>query len=133
MARYHGKRSRLYVSTTGTGNAVAVSGLTEWSIDMSTDRVDLTGMGDTNKIKGQGLPEIKGSFSGHWDDTDSTLFTARSSTDGCKIYAYPSLDKTSVYAYGPAWLDLSLKTGVTGGVDFSGSFEANGNWGFQGF
>lgn len=131
MARYHGKSGQVYVSTTGSGNAVAVSGLSSWSLSLAKDRVDVTAFGDSNKQKVQGLAEVSGNFSGFFDDTDSTLFSAADSADGCKIYLYPdAANAASKYWYGPAWLDISeVGSAVDGAVTVSGSFEANGAWG----
>jgi len=129
MARYHGRKGRLYASTTGSGNAVAVASLTNWTLDQKTDRAEVTAFGDTNKTYVQGLADIQGTFTGFWDDTDTTLKTAASSTDGCKLYLYPSTDAVAKYAYGPAWVDVSYDINVGGAVAVSGTFAANGAWG----
>lgn len=130
MARYHGKTGRVYVSTTGSGNAVPVVAMATWSLSMAKDRVDVTAFGDSNKQKVQGLAEITGGFTGFWDDTEDTLFTASESADGCKVYLYPDRSGAeSKYWYGPAWLDISeVAADVNGAVVVSGSFEANGAW-----
>jgi len=77
----------------------------------------------------QGLADIKGTFAGFWDDTDTTLKTAAASADGTKLYLYPSTDAATKYAYGPAWVDVSFDTSVGDAVKISGSFAANGAWG----
>lgn len=130
MARYHGKEGQVYVSTTGTGNAVPVVALSTWSLSLAKDRVDVTAFGDSNKQKVQGLAEVSGSGSGWFDDTEATLFTASDSSDGCKIYLYPdAANAESKYWYGPAWLDISeVGTDVNNAVTVSFSFEANGAW-----
>jgi hypothetical protein len=119
------------MSTTGTGTAIPVASLTSWSLDMSTDKIDVTSFGDTTKTYVQGLPDITGRFEGNWDDTEATLFTARTSADGCKLYLYPSLDAATRYAYGVAWLDASINVDVTGAVKVSGSFSAASSWGIN--
>lgn len=130
MARYHGKKGVLYLSTTGAGTASAVVGISSWSLDMSTDKVDVTALGDSNKTYVQGLKDLQGSFEGFWDDTESKPFTGADSASGVKLYLYPSSDAPTKYWYGPAWLDVSLDTGVTDAVGISGSFVANGAWGY---
>jgi hypothetical protein len=129
MARYHGKRGRVMMSTTGAGAAVTVASLSAWSIDASTDTVETTSFGDPNKTYVQGLPDISGTFDGFFDDTDSTLYTGSNSADGVKLYLYPSIDLLTRYWYGPAWVSYSLTSGVADAVTMSANFSANGAWG----
>lgn len=129
MARYHGKKGKVYMSTSGTGNAVAVASLSSWSIDQSTDKAETTAFGDANKTYVQGLPDISGSLSGFFDDADNTLFTGSGSSDGVKMYLYPSVDAPTRYWYGPAWVDYSIEAGVGDAVSLSADFAANGSWG----
>lgn len=128
MAKYHGRKGVVYLSTTGTGTASSVT-LTEWSLNRATDRVDVTSFGDANKTYVQGLPDLQGSFSGVWDHADTKIFDAASSSDGCKLYLYMSSDASGLYFYGPAWLDASITTSVSDAVKISGTFAANGSWG----
>jgi hypothetical protein len=129
LARYHGRKGRLYASTSGAGVAIPVASLTNWSLDQKTDRVETTAYGDGNKTYVQGLADVSGNFSGFWDDTDTTLATAARSSDGSRLYLYPSTDALSKYAYGPAWVDVSYDVAVDGAIKMSGSFAANGTWG----
>ncbi len=111
--------------------APSVASLTDWALNLTTARTEVTSFGDTNKTYIQGLPDVAGTFSGFWNDADSTLQTAASSADGCKIYLYTSTDAASRYAYGPAWVDCSYTTSVGDAVKVSGSFAANGVWDAQ--
>jgi hypothetical protein len=131
MAKYHGKSSVIYVSTTGTSAAVPVVGLMEWSLSRTTDRVESTEFGASNKTYVQGLPDVSGTINGYWDNSEATLYTASTSTDGCKIYIYESSAATTKYFYGPAWLDYSESSSVSDAVKVSLTFAANGNWGRQ--
>lgn len=130
MARYHGKKGRVLMSTTGSGTAAAVSALNNWSLDASTDKEETTSFGDANKTYVQGLPDISGSFAGYFDDSDSTVFTGSGSSDGVKMYLYPDYTNAPTkYWYGPAWVDYSIETPVDGAVTISANFVANGSWG----
>ncbi len=131
MARYHGKKGVLYLSTTGTGNATNVAGLTRWSIDMSTDKVDVTAMGDTTKQSVQGLPAGTGTLSFWWDHAVNTVYTAAASADGAKFYLYPSSDAPTEYFYGACWVDYSVEAAVDGAVGVTANLAANGAWTFQ--
>lgn len=128
MAVYHGRKGVVYISTTGTGVATNVIKLTDWSLNMETDTVEVTSFGDTNKTYVQGLPDVQGSLSGFWDDTEDKLFTAASSADGCRIYLYPSSDAVTRYFYGPAWLSVSIQSAIGDAVKINSSFRANGAW-----
>ena len=129
MARYPGKNSLLYISTTGSGTASTVIALNEFNIDQSTDKIDVSAFGDTNKVYVQSLKDLQGSFSGFWDDTETKPFAAADSADAVKMYLYPSSSKIGSYFYGTAFLDASLSTSVNGTVEISGSFVAGSSWG----
>lgn len=129
MAVYAGRKGVVYMSTSGSGAATNVIKLTQWTLDQSTDKIEVTAFGDANKTYVQGLKDVKGTMAGFWDDTETKPFTAADSSDGCKLYLYPSADIATSYWYGPAWLDVSLDTGVSGAVAISANFAANGSWG----
>lgn len=129
MARYHAKNARIYMSTSGTGVAAPLLGAAAWTLNKATDRVEVTAFGDSNKQYVQGFADISGDFTVVWDDTDDTAFDAAESADGCRIYLYPSTLVSTIYHYGPAWVDVSHSAAVDGRVEVTGSFAANGNWG----
>lgn len=129
MARYHGKKGVVYISTTGSAAAIAAVALNSWTLNSPTDKVEVTAFGDVNKQYVQGLPDISGDLAGWWDDTSDQLYDASRSADGVKLYLYPSSDATTKYWYGPAWVDFSINVGNGDGVSISGSFVANGAWG----
>jgi hypothetical protein len=117
------------MSTTGTGAAVAAVSLSQWSLDKTTDKVEVTAFGDSNKQYVQGLPDIKGSLAGWFDSANDALFDAAESSDGVKLYLYPSSLAPTIYHYGPAWLDASIEVDVKGAVGVKGSYVAAGSWG----
>jgi hypothetical protein len=121
MAVYHGKKGRVYMSTTGTGAAVSVANLTAWSIDQSTDTVETTSFGDTNKTYVQGLADVSGTFAGFFNDTDSTLFSGAASADGVRIYLYVSTDAATKYGTGQPGCRAS-STGVSEATAISANF-----------
>lgn len=129
MARYHGKKGVIYISISSTAVAVAGVALNSWSLNMPTDKVEVTAFGDANKRYVQGLPDATGQIAGWWDDTSDSLYDAARSADGVNLYLYPSSDATSKYWYGPAWVDFSIDTGHDKGVSISAAFVANGAWG----
>jgi hypothetical protein len=128
MAVYHGKAGVVYMSTSGTGAATNVIKLTQWTLNQTTDKVEVTAFGDTNKTYVQGLKDVQGSLTGFYDDTEAKPFQAADSTDGVKLYLYPSANSPTKYWYGPAWVDFSVDTGVAAAVTINGAFAANGAW-----
>jgi hypothetical protein len=129
MAVYAGRKGVVYMSTSGSGNASNVIKLTQWTLNQATDKIEVTAFGDANKTYVQGLKDLQGTFAGFYDDTEAKPFQAADSSDGVKLYLYPSADTPTKYWYGPAWIDVSIDTGVSAAVTISGSFAANGSWG----
>jgi hypothetical protein len=116
------------MSTTGAGTATNTIKLNAWTISRETDKIEVTSFGDLNKTYVQGLPDLKGTISGFWDDTEAKPFTAAASSTGCKLFLYPSADAPTKYWTGPAWVDVSMDTSVSGAVTINLSFAANGSW-----
>jgi hypothetical protein len=129
MSAYAGRKGVVYMSTSLAGAASQVIKLNSWSINRTTDKIEVTSFGDANKTYVQGLPDVKGEFKGFWDDTESKPFTGAGSSTGVNIYLYPSSDSPTKYWYGPAWFDLSMEVGVSGAATISGSFAAAASWG----
>jgi hypothetical protein len=131
MAAYAGRKGVVYMSATGSGDAVSVVNMKAWSLNMPTDKIEVTAFGAANKSYVQGLPDATGDMSGWWDDTSDALYDAAQSADGVKLYLYPSSEAATKYWYGPAWVDFSINVDVGGAVEVSASFVANGSWGQQ--
>src|SRR5678815_365084 len=102
--------------------------LSAWTLDMSTDKVEVTAFQDPNKTYVQGLRDIKGTISGFWDSADDSLFDASESADGMKLYLYPASTAPTIYFYGPAFIDASINVSSTGAVTVTGNFVASGAW-----
>lgn len=126
MARYHGRKGRLYVGLANdAATAEPVAFLSSWSISFATDRVDVTAFGDTNKVYVAGLPDASGDYSGFWDNATAQLYTA--ATDGLarKFYLYPTVDLAGTdYWWGTAFFDFEASASVDGAVEISGSWQA---------
>jgi len=113
-----------------TGVATNCLSLNAWSIDRATDKYETTAFGDTNKTYVQGLPDVKGTISGFWNDAETKPFGGAASSTGVKLYLYPDSTAPTKYAYGTAWLDASIETPVSGPVTITGNFAAAGTWYF---
>jgi hypothetical protein len=126
---YHGKTGVVYMAPDGSGAAVNVVQLTQWSLDRDTDTVDVTSFGDGNKVFVQGLPNLQGQLAGWWDSGSDQLFDSAESTAAVRMYLYPSSNAPSVYFYGTAWVSASINVQVNGAVAISGKFVAASTWG----
>lgn len=129
MARHSGRNGRVLMSIDGN-EPDAILSLNAWNIDATTDTIEVTSFGDTNRVYVQGLPNLTGSFSGFWDDDETKLFIGARSSDGVFLYLYPdTANNPGSYFYGPAWINASISTGVGDAVTISCDFSANGAWG----
>jgi hypothetical protein len=123
---YHGRDAAVYISTTAAGTAAPLLTLTAWTMDRSTNRVDVTNFDSTNQEELQGWPSLRGTFEGFWNDTETKLFAATNSADGVKFYGYPTRRAPSKYVACTAWLDASTETRVDGATRVRGTWSAFG-------
>jgi hypothetical protein len=131
VARYHGKKGVLYVSSDGSAAATNVGAITRWSIDMGMDKVDVTAMGDANKQQVLGLANATGTVSFWWDDTVNHIFASSAVATGTWFYLYPSSDAVTEYFYGTCWIDYTLEAAVDGAVGGTANIAARGAWTFK--
>ena len=124
MARIHGRNGRLYVGIASGGTAEPVAFLNKWSMNFSTDDVEVTCFGDTNKVYVSGLPDCSGSFAGFYDTASAQLYTAATDGDARRFYLYPTNATTTTYWFGTAIFDFSVESGVDDSVKVSGNFKA---------
>lgn len=124
MGRYHGRNGRIYFDVAGGGNASPLPFMATWSINFSTDKVDVTAMGDSNKTYVAGLPDASGEFSGFHDDATMQTYTAAVDGIARKLYIYPSALDTTKYFFGTVLADFSVNSGVSGAAEVSSSWNA---------
>ena len=124
MARIHGRAGRLYAGIASGGVAEPVAFLSSWSFDASTDDVDVTAYGDTQKVTVSGLPDFKGSFSGFYDSETAQMWSAAVDGVARKFYLYPTTATTGTYWFGTAGFDFSVDTSVSDAAKVSGNFAA---------
>jgi hypothetical protein len=123
----HGKEGVIGIKIGAAATFEVIGLIQEYTLDMATDKVETTALGDGNKTYVQGLKDLKGTFTAFWDKVSDALFEAAESADGCELAIWPS--RSSVVCWsGPAWLDASIKGGVTSAVSIDASFSANGAW-----
>jgi hypothetical protein len=124
MPKLSGRNGALYANITSSGTAEPIAYLNNWSVDFSTDKIDVTSFGDVTKTYVAGLPDFKGSYAGFYDNATAQLYTA--ATDGAarKFYLYPDRTASGQYWFGTAFFDFSIADAVDGAVQISGGFNA---------
>jgi hypothetical protein len=124
VARIHGRNGIFYAGIASGASASPVAYLSDWSIDFTVDKVDVTAMGDKNKTYVAGLPDAAGDFSGWYDDSTSQTYIA--ATDGVarNFYLYPNSNNALNYFFGTVFPDFSVSGGVGKAVDVKGTWKA---------
>lgn len=124
---YHGKDGKLYLSMTGTDEWVEIGKISAFTLDMTRDKVETTSLGDTNKTFLAGLKNTQGTFTGFFT-AEEQLFDAADSPTGVYLALVPTDLVPNMCWRGPAWVDVSINSGVSAAVTINGTFSANGPW-----
>lgn len=103
--------------------------MANWTLDMGTQKIDVTNFDSTNQEFIQGWPNRSGTIAGFWDNTEDKLFSGAESADGVNLYLYPSKNASTKYFYGPAWIDANIEAPVDGAVRVRATFSPRGSWG----
>lgn len=109
------------------GTATPVAFQASWSINFTTNKIDVTAFGDTTKVYVAGLPDASGQFAGWYDDATVQTYTA--ATDGIAraFYLYPTTSNTGQYWFGTIFPDASFESTVDGAISVSASWAAASN------
>jgi hypothetical protein len=115
----------VYVGLTNGAAASPCTFQASWSINMVTDKQEVTAFGDSNKTYVAGLPDASGDFSGFWDDATSQTYIA--ATDGLarNFYLYPDTTNTpNTYWFGTILPDFSADGAIGSAVNAKCSWNA---------
>lgn len=125
MSRIAGRNGRLYAGlASSTAVAEPVAFLAEFAIEFTTDDIEVTAFGDANKVYVAGLPDVKGTFAGFYDDATTQLYTAALDGVARRFYLYPNNTNVGQYWWGTAAFDFSVDGSVADAVKVSGNFVA---------
>ena len=128
MARIHGSKGSVEMDPTGGALTVAVASLNSWTLEMNRDRVDVTAFGDTFKQWVQGLPNIAGSITGWYENTELDIFDVAQGDTAVTLKLIPSTLAPTHFWTGPAYLDASVNVTATGAVSISSTYVGAGDW-----
>jgi hypothetical protein len=121
--RHSGRFGRIYLGGKKVGS------IQSWKLSMKRKKTDVTCMEDLNEIQVQGLPSYSGSYTGVWDDTDTSVFEAQASTVAVTMILYPDYaNAPTKFFYGPINVDLDMEGAVDSAVKITGDISAAGNW-----
>lgn len=126
MARIHGRSGIVYLGVANGSAASPMSFDSDYSINFTVDKVDVSAMGDTNKVYVSGLPDAAGDFSGWYDTATSQSYIA--ATDGLprNFYLYPTTANVLQYFFGQILPDFSVSGGVGAAVSVKATWNAAG-------
>jgi hypothetical protein len=124
LARIHGRRGRIYLEIASGGSASPLPFIATWSINHTTDKADVTAMGDDNKTYVAGLADANGAFSGFLDNATAQTYTAAIDGLARKFYLYPDLSTNTLYWFGTILVDMSIDGGVASSVNISSNWNA---------
>lgn len=126
MSRISGRRGRVYIGiASDTAAAEPLPFVAAYSMTAESDKIDVTAMGDSNKVYVAGLPDATGDFSGFFDDATNQTYTA--AIDGLprKFYLYTNTLDPTKYFFGTVLVDFSIDAEVSGAVQMSASWAAS--------
>lgn len=130
-ARLHGKNGRIQMDAAGGTTLVTLADMNHWSLDMATDRVDVTAFTDTNKRRVSGLPDYSGAISGWWNAVATSsprYFAAVLAGTPVTLRLIPNILDPTTYFQGLGNVDGGVDVSSTGGISIKGKWDAAGNW-----
>ena len=106
--------------------------INDFTLDLTTQLVDVTCFGDTNIRRVTGLPDYAGTLGGFWNSaTSPALFTVILSGLPAWLRLMPDSLEPTYFFEGLANIDGSIKVSATGAVTFSGKWSAADNWAME--
>lgn len=130
-SRLHGKAGQVQMDPAGASTLVTLGDTNAWTLDLATDRVDVTAFGDTNKRKVSGLPDFSGTIGLFWNAVATSspkYFAAVLAGTPVTLRLVPNAADPTVYFQGLANVDGSVNVSATGAITSAGKWDAANNW-----
>lgn len=124
ISRIHGRSGVVYIGVNSGDAASPAAFLSDWSINFTVAKIDVTAMGDQNLIWVSGLPDASGDFSGFYDTATAQTYIAAQDGLPRNFYLYPSTAQPTQYFFGQILPDYSLSGSVTAAVTLKSSWNA---------
>lgn len=124
MARIAGRNGVIYMGLSSAGTAEPVTFLSNWALNFSTNKIDVTAFGDSSKVYVASLPDCQGTYSGFYDNATVQMYTAAVDGVARKFYLYPSTSLATQYFFGNGIFDMNIDSSVDGPVAIAGTIAA---------
>jgi hypothetical protein len=125
MARRAGRNAGIYVATVTGGQATPLTFQNKWSINMESEKIDVTAFQDQTRAYVAGIADAQGDFSGWYDDATAQTLTA--AKDGLlrKFYLYPdTVNNPTKYFFGTIFCDFNVEAEAQGAIQVSSKWVA---------
>ena len=106
---------------------VPIVSLKAWTGEFTTEYEDVTCFGDTNKVYLPGMPDAKGTVSGHFNNADLALFRAALSPTPGTLKLTPNLNSPAIFFQGKAYMSASIDCSLES-PKVEGTWQAAGPW-----
>jgi hypothetical protein len=103
--------------------------VSDYTINFTVAKVDVTALGDTNLVWVSGLPDASGDFTGFFDTATAQTYQAAVDGQSRNFYLYPSLSgdggaDVNEYFYGTILPDFAVAGGVSSAVTMKSTWNA---------
>lgn len=128
-----GRDGQVKWDPTGVGgvSAVVLAAIKGFTLSMKVEKINVTCLGNQNRVYVPGLPDISGSLVGFWDSADMSLIHATQLTAPGYLELIPHISDGTPSPHkftGHAYLDAEIDTDVEGAPAMSSEFVAADNW-----
>jgi hypothetical protein len=131
VARIAGRNAVIYFGVTNGAQASPLAFGAKYSLNFTTNKIDVTAFGDRGKVVVAGLAAQSGDMTGWYDDATAQTYTAAVDGLARRLYIYPSSNTVTQYFFGTVFADFSSDATVDGAATFSSGFEAASADGIQ--
>jgi hypothetical protein len=137
VSRIHGRNGMVYLALNGPGGGAAtgtyvaapLAFVSDYTINFTVAKVDVTALGDANLTWVSGLPDASGDFTGFFDTATSQTYQAAVDGQSRNFYLYPSLTgdggaDINEYFFGTILPDFAVAGGVSSAVTMKSTWNA---------
>jgi len=129
VSRIHGRNGMVYLGVAQGDAAYPAAFLSDWTINFTVAKVDVTALGDQNLVWVAGLPDASGDFTGFYDTATAQTYTAAQDGQPRNFYLYPSTlgvlgANPAEYFFGTILPDFAIAGGVAAAVTLKSTWNA---------
>jgi hypothetical protein len=124
LAKIAGRNAAIYMGVTTSAAASPITFQNSWSMEFTTDKIDVTSFGDSTKTYVAGIADATGQFAGFYDDASAQTYTAAIDGLSRRFYLYPNSNLPTQYFFGTIFADMSINSEVAGAVQVSATWNA---------